>query len=230
MEKRFLERCLEQGMSLDKIGERSGKHPSTVSYWLKKHGLKAGGRSKHAPKGSLDLERLHALVAEGASIRRMAKELGLSYTAVRHWLCKLGLETERSSRLRVTSEARRLGLRRVYLKCPCHGHTVFYGRADGGFRCGKCNSAAVSKRRRVIKRRLVEEAGGACVLCGFDGHPASLQFHHLDPKTKEFHLSAGGLSRGIARVRGEASKCVLLCANCHAQVEVGAKEVPLRAR
>jgi len=31
-------------MSLEAIGERVGKHPSTVSYWLKKHGLSACGR------------------------------------------------------------------------------------------------------------------------------------------------------------------------------------------
>ena len=33
-------------MSLDAIGERAGKHPSTVSYWLKKHGLE-GGRARN---------------------------------------------------------------------------------------------------------------------------------------------------------------------------------------
>jgi hypothetical protein len=52
-----------------------------------------------------------------------------------------------------------------------------------------------------------------------------LQFHHLDPSNKSFHLSEGGLSRGIAQSRAEAEKCVLLCANCHAQVEVGVMSV-----
>jgi len=28
-------------MSLEAIGKRAGKHESTVSYWLKKHGLEA---------------------------------------------------------------------------------------------------------------------------------------------------------------------------------------------
>lgn len=39
MDKGWLEECLAAGMSLDAIGERAGKHPSTVSYWLKKYGL-----------------------------------------------------------------------------------------------------------------------------------------------------------------------------------------------
>ena len=230
MDKGVLEDCLAQGMSLEAIGERTGKHPSTVSYWLKKHGLRAGGVEVHAPKGEVDPERLSKLVEEGASIRCMAEEFGLSYSTIRHWLRKLGLETERSVRRRATDQARREGLRRASLRCPRHGHTAFYARPDGGFRCGKCNSAAVSRRRREIKRQLVEEAGGGCILCGFKAHLAALQFHHLDPTTKRFHLSERGLTRSMARVRGEAEKCVLLCANCHAQVEAGAKEMPIQDR
>jgi predicted HNH restriction endonuclease len=84
----------------------------------------------------------------------------------------------------------------------------------------------VSRRRRKVKRQLVEEAGGRCRLCGFDEHPAALQFHHLDPEEKEFHLGGQGHSRGIARMRAEAEKCILLCANCHALVEAGVKNVP----
>lgn len=196
MEKRFLEECLERGMSLDKIGELAGKH-----------GLTAVGSGVHAPKGDVDQERLVQLAEEGASIRRIGEELSLGYSTVRHWLKKLGVETERSTRLRETQQARREGLRRAYLRCPRHGHTAFFARPDGGFRCGKCNSAAVSKRRRAVKRQLVKEAGGRCIICGFDEHPAALQFHHLDPATKQFHLSERGLTRSIARVRGEAEKC-----------------------
>jgi transposase len=226
MEKGFLEECLARGMSLEAIGEMVGKHPSTVGYWLKKHGLRAGGSEVHAPKGEVDPRRLERLVEQGASIRQIAAELDLSYTTIRHWLEKLGLETEGTSRRRATAQARREGLHRAYLRCPRHGHTAFFGRSDGGFRCGRCRSAAVSKRRRAVKRQLVEEAGGKCFLCGFDEHLAALQFHHLDPSKKHFGLSERGLTRSIARVRGEAEKCVLLCANCHSQVEAGAKEIP----
>jgi IS30 family transposase len=52
MDKGWLEERLTAGMSLEAIGERAGKHPSTVSYWLKKHGLKAAGGAAHAPKGA----------------------------------------------------------------------------------------------------------------------------------------------------------------------------------
>jgi transposase-like protein len=175
----------------------------------------------------LDPVRLSELVSQGASIREIAEELDTGYSTIRYWLERLGLETDRMTRVRETKEARELGLRRAYLRCPRHGRTVFFSRPDGGFRCAKCSTSAVSERRRTVKRQLVEEAGGKCLLCGFDEHPAALQFHHLDRSQKEFQLSQRGFTRCIEKVRAEAAKCVLLCANCHALVEVGAKELSL---
>lgn len=75
---------------------------------------------------------------------------------------------------------------------------------------------------------LIAEAGGVCVLCGFDAHPSALQFHHVDPGQKSFTIRNGD-TRSLERMRQEASKCVLLCANCHAQVEAGAADVPVRS-
>ena len=226
MEKRFLEDCLAEGMSLEAIGERVGRHPSTVSYWLKKHGLAAAGRERHSPNGAVDPARVPKLVEEGASIRDMAEEFGVGYSTLRYWLRRLDLQTERSVRKKEGERARDAGLRRTYLRCPKHGHTAFYSRSEGGYRCAKCNTGAVSERRREVKRRLVDEAGGCCRICGFAEHPAALHFHHVDPSTKEFHLAHLGASRSIGRMRAEAAKCVLLCANCHAQVEAGVKKVP----
>lgn len=75
-------------------------------------------------------------------------------------------------------------------------------------------------------RLLVEEAGGCCVLCGYARTVAALQFHHLDPATKRFNLSQNGHTIGIAAARQEASKCALLCANCHVEVERGIAHLP----
>jgi hypothetical protein len=79
----------------------------------------------------------------------------------------------------------------------------------------------VSRRRRTIKQTLLQEAGGRCALCGYNRCPAALHFHHVDPATKQFHLSMQGVTRSLARARAEMAKCVLLCANCHAEVEAG---------
>jgi hypothetical protein len=87
---------------------------------------------------------------------------------------------------------------------------------------------AVTKRRKALKRRAVALHGGACVLCGYDKHPGVLDFHHLDPSTKRFGISSGGYSRSWARILEEISKCILVCANCHREVELGLIDTDLR--
>jgi len=75
--------------------------------------------------------------------------------------------------------------------------------------------------RRRVKEQLVSEAGGACALCGYDRYLGALQFHHADPAEKSFGLSGRGLAYSMDSLRREAEKCVLLCSNCHAEVEGG---------
>jgi hypothetical protein len=81
-----------------------------------------------------------------------------------------------------------------------------------------------------VKRRLVQEAGGGCQLCGYDEHLAALQFHHLDPSRKSFGLSMRGFTRSFERMRAEAEKCLLLCANCHAAVEARLADLPVELK
>jgi hypothetical protein len=90
----------------------------------------------------------------------------------------------------------------------------------------RCRQERVSEWRRRVKRKLVDEAGGGCVICGYDRCVAALEFHHLDPSTKRFALSREGVTRSFAEAQEEARKCVLLCSNCHAEVESGVTEVP----
>ena len=78
----------------------------------------------------------------------------------------------------------------------------------------------MTRRRRKVKRTLVEEAGGACRVCGYDRCITALEFHHLEPADKQFNLSHRS-ARSMTSSRAEAQKCVLLCANCHSEVEAG---------
>jgi hypothetical protein len=110
--------------------------------------------------------------------------------------------------------------------CDVHGRTDFGRRRDGYYRCLACRSEAVVKRRRTVKRILVEEAGGVCALCGYQRSIAALQFHLLEPSSKAFDLSNRGVTLALDAARAEAAKCVLLCANCHAEVEAGVASVP----
>lgn len=53
--------------------------------------------------------------------------------------------------------------------------------------------------------------------CGYDRCPRALVFHHRDPKTKSFSLSAN-MNRAWAKLEEEAKKCDLLCSNCHMEL------------
>ena len=55
----------------------------------------------------------------------------------------------------------------------------------------------------------------------------ALEFHHLDPEAKRFGLGTRGLTRSLAAARDEAGKCVLVCSNCHAEVEDGMAVIPV---
>jgi hypothetical protein len=71
-----------------------------------------------------------------------------------------------------------------------------------------------------MKRILVEEAGGCCAVCGYGRCIINLHFHHVDPSTKSFPISMGK-GKSLASYRDEARKCVLVCANCHGEIESG---------
>lgn len=222
-----MERCLAQGLSLEQIGERVGRHPSTVGYHVKKHGLLAVNHERHAPKGPIVEEALQRLTTEGASLREMADELGRSVSTVRYWLRVYGIgRTAGSRRRKAAVEARKAGKRYAMLDCRQHGVTRFVLENRGSYRCMQCRQERVTEWRRHVKRRLVDTAGGACVVCGYDRCVSALQFHHLDPAQKSFALSRQGVTRSFAAAQAEARKCVLLCSNCHAEVEAGLVEVP----
>jgi transposase len=228
MDREWLAAQLAEGRSIESIAREAGKSASTVGYWVNKHGLSSQHAKRHAARGGIERERLEALLADGLSVRAMADELGVSYTTVRHWLRRYELSTPRGRRLAETAPARASGAETTEAHCPLHGQTTFVRRGSDGFRCRLCRTSAVQRRRREVKRVLVEEAGGACVLCGYDRSLAGLHFHHLDPRQKEFAVSRRGVTRSLAAARAEAAKCVLLCSNCHAEVEHGTTQLPSR--
>ena len=99
----------------------------------------------------------------------------------------------------------------------------------GTYRCLRCRSEAVARRRRRLKEILVAEAGGSsagsAVTIDTLAHCSSITEM---AKTKNLQASAvEAFTRSLDAVRAEASKCVLLCANCHSEVEGGIVPVTL---
>jgi len=227
MTKEDLERYLAAGLSLNQIGERVGLSPSTVSYHLKKHGLQPVNRQRHLRRGPIPEDQLSKLHEEGASLKEMAEEFDRGIATVRYWIEKYGLGPTAGGRRRAAAKRARLaGLRELEFVCRRHGQGPHVIESGGRIRCKSCRSEAVSEQRRRTKRILVEEGGGACLICGYRKCLAALEFHHKDRRNKLFALSRQGVTRSLEEARKEARKCILLCSNCHAEVENGVTRIP----
>lgn len=88
------------------------------------------------------------------------------------------------------------------------------------FCSSKCkNKYHVNKTRYKHKRQLVELLGGKCQRCGYDKCMRALEFHHINPNNKSFSIAQKGSTMGIETKIAEVKKCVLLCSNCHAEIE-----------
>ena len=114
-------------------------------------------------------------------------------------------------------------------ECRTHGlseHRLFKaGRGRTRWRCRRCVGEAVTRRHRKVKQALVDAAGGACVVCGYARCLVNMHFHHVDPATKSFGLSIAH-GKSLAKYMEEARKCILVCANCHGEIEAGLVPCP----
>ncbi len=76
---------------------------------------------------------------------------------------------------------------------------------------------SVSRRAKQLKQMAIDYKGGSCNTCGYNKCVGALHFHHENPSTKLFSIS--GKTFSWKRIQSELDKCLLLCANCHAEAE-----------
>lgn len=76
-----------------------------------------------------------------------------------------------------------------------------------------------------MKEMVVKYKGGKCVLCGYDRYVGAFDLHHKDDSKKEFGLSTRGLTRSWQKIKNEADKCILVCANCHREIHGGVTQL-----
>ena len=82
------------------------------------------------------------------------------------------------------------------------------------------------ERREQLKNWLVDyKKNSRCIICG-ENHPACLEFHHKNPKEKEYSISNVIYKKNLSldELKKEMKKCVVLCANCHRKLHWEEKE------
>jgi hypothetical protein len=118
---------------------------------------------------------------------------------------------------------------KTYKKCPScknvlelNNKNYYIRKSQKGFHyyCKKCQDQKTHELQLRRKLEAVKYKGGACMVCGYSRYVGSLDFHHLDPKQKEFSISKYR-TYNIENLKPELDKCILLCRNCHGELHGG---------
>ena len=168
MDQNILAAQLESGRSIEAIAREPGRPPSTVAYWVNKHGLASVHAGMHAPRGGDP-----ARAARGA--RRGRPDRPGDRRACRNEL-RDGAALAEEARARETGRA---GADRAARRDGSHQlrGSVRRPRLDAVREVQRGRPPTLRalphgrgrrRRRRTVKALLVEEAGGRCVLCGYD--------------------------------------------------------------
>ncbi len=72
------------------------------------------------------------------------------------------------------------------------------------------------------KQKAVNYKGGKCEICGYDRCVAAMDFHHLDPSTKNGYGTGAMKQHWVfERNKIEIDKCILVCVRCHREIHAG---------
>jgi len=164
-------------------------------------------------------ELLEQFIGQNISANKIAKQLNVSLSTVRHYLKKHNIKTNYISfKDRVKQDITLIKEKHCPFCSQTKPASEFYLRRDGtNFSpyCKPCTGKQTLLRQRKFKTQCVEYKGGKCIKCGYNKYIGALDFHHLDPSQKDFTIAATKLWKLNDLVIKELDKCVLLCSNCH---------------
>ena len=73
-----------------------------------------------------------------------------------------------------------------------------------------------SRRQSALLARIQEvKVERGCADCGYNAHPAALDFDHLPGHVKSFRMASAAAGIKWSVVEAEMAKCEVVCANCH---------------
>jgi transposase len=168
-------------------------------------------------------------ITQDLSQRSVAKKLNCSQSTIRYFLKKY--EIIKKQRNRSTSKDSS-----ELFKCSnckeLKPSDDFYLRKTSDKNlaktswCKLCNTKSVVAKQQQTKSRLVWLKGGSCQVCKFDEYEGALEFHHVDPATKDDKLSKMTRSKLSKEIIDEINKCVLVCSVCHKMIHAGLRACP----
>lgn len=165
-----------------------------------------------------DIERL---LAEGYTVKEVAKKLNHKFSTVRKKMRLYGLKTSDIRRHDTCKFCGQLlsGNQRFYCSKTCK--VKYFTQNNKKYSKGNTDReiSYYADRGRKKKFILLEELGCKCEVCGYNKNLAALCFHHRDEHTKSYGLDARMFaSHSMESLREEISKCQILCHNCHMEL------------
>jgi len=173
----------------------------------------------------MDKNKLINLVNDNYSTYDISSELGKSQTTIRYWLKKYKIKTKLpfyrggnkkkwlvNSKLTCSLCKDNKPLSNFYPKRTSNGYHTY---------CKECLSKLIIKRQRDFKIKCVEYKGGKCYCCGYKKYLGALEFHHINPKHKDFVISRTSRVSFNDKIKKELDKCILVCSNCHKEIHGG---------
>lgn len=158
---------------------------------------------------------LENLVEKGFSSYQIADKLECSQTNIRYWLNKFELTTKKNITKNITNS-------KVCPSCNADKELKeFYskrGKIGGSSYCKLCSKEEGRERARKFKLKCVNYKGGKCEKCGYDKYIGALEFHHIDPKQKDFGMANVKQHSFNDKIKNELDKCIMVCSNCHKEI------------
>ena len=144
----------------------------------------------------------------GTSLKQIVKQLGCSKSTVSKW-CAVLIKNNDDITKKILAD-RHITIRNRKKEAQEMAHMITRLNTDP-------KRAWTIATREATKHFLLEAAGGKCQICGYNYCKACLVFHHLDESKKEFNINGMRLTYSLTKIIKEASKCALLCMNCHGE-------------
>jgi hypothetical protein len=84
--------------------------------------------------------------------------------------------------------------------------------------CNRCLYVRYTRPNAQRNTQVVQDykVQAGCADCGFNKHPAALEFDHRPGVDKKFNVMEKVGSYSMTKVWDEIAKCDVVCANCHA--------------
>jgi len=155
--------------------------------------------------------RIIELRLQGLPISKIKEEIGCSKSTISKWCSTLknnsNIIEENNSNYGMSDEKRLAREKEILRQIKPNDPSWF--------------NDYKSRKREAAKLFLMSPVGCKCQVCGYNRHTGGLSFHHVDNTIKDFNVSSTKLTYSSKRLVEEASKCILVCHNCHSEIHAG---------